>query len=224
MNVAEMKTAGKGSNVDPKKAQIAGYKAKGAALATLCINFAVDEVKAEEKRGEKRRKYIADIYALTPEGHAEFRAELRRELLSFDESEKALVQAGMMKEQESKKGGYSSASFRVMVSNWSTLSVACEAGLKPFDEDGAVLAWDAALSAARTAKKAQQAAGNIAEGQRASGAGRKAVTDYDKALRMVSKLNLRDQRKLAVALAGMIEASETKAPKRSAKAEAAAVH
>lgn len=201
--------------VDSTKAAIKGLKAKGAALAALCVNFAVEEVKAEEKRGEKRRKYIADIFNLTPEGHSEFRAELQRELMSFDESEKVLVKAGAMAEAESKKAGYSSASFRVMVSNWRTISVACEAGMKPVDEAGAPLAWDATLSMAREVRRASASVGEskAADGMRAQGAGRKAVSDYDKALRLVAKLAHGDLVKMQAALGGLIEASAPKAKK-----------
>lgn len=205
MDTAEMKQAGKAA-IDTKKAAAKGFKAKGAALATLCVRFAQEEVRIEEKRGQARIKFVTDIKALTPEGHAEFRAQLRRELLSLDEGEELLVQAGAMTEKESTKGGYSAASFRVMVSNWMTISVACEAGLNINEEDGTPMKWDAVLGAARKVRKeTQQAAGQLADGQRNQGAGRKPISDYDKALKAVEKLDKRNKVKLLNVLAAALE-------------------
>lgn len=220
MEVAEMKQAGKGAT-DPKKAAVKGYKAKGAALATLCVRFAQEEVRAEEKRGQARIKFVTDIKALTPEGHAEFRAQLRRELLDLDAGESALVEAGVMTEKESTKGGYSAASFRVMVSNWMTISVACEAGLNILEEDGSTMKWDAVLAAARKVRKeTQQAGAQLSEGQRAQGAGRKPVSDYDKALKAVEKLDKRAKVRLFLVMAAALE--YTVAPVNVPKAPKAA--
>ena len=207
VDVVEMKQAGKGA-IDGKKAQTKAFKAKGAALATLCVRFAQEEVRIEEKRGQARIKFVTDIKALTPEGHAEFRAQLRKELLSLTEGEQLLVQAGAMAEEESLKGGYSANSFRVMVSNWMTISIACEAGLSINEDDGTPMKWDAVLSAARKVRKeTQQATGQLAEGQRTQGAGRKPVSDYDKALKAVEKLDKRNKVKLLQVLAAALEYS-----------------
>jgi hypothetical protein len=209
MEIAEMKQAGKGA-IDGKKAQTKAYKAKGAALATLCVRFAQEEVRIEEKRGQARIKFVTDIKALTPEGHAEFRAQLRRELLSLDEGEELLVQAGAMTEKESTKGGYSAASFRVMVSNWMTISVACEAGLDVNEADGTPMKWDTVLAAARKVRKdTQQAGAQLSDGQRAQGAGRKPVSDYDKALKAIEKLDKRAKVKLLGVLAAALEYTVT---------------
>lgn len=220
MNVAEMKQAGKGQ-VNAEASTRKGNIAKGHALAQVCVNFATEEMKAEEKRGEKRMGFVKRIADLTPEGHAEFRKELQHALAFLDEQDKAAMAAGALKEAPSKTAGYSLASFRVMVSNWRTVSVACEAGMKI--EDGA--SWENTLEEARATRKAHQSnGGKVIEGTKKQGAGRKAISDYDKALRIVSKLGYKDLVKLQSALTGLIEASAPKArkPKADASAPAAA--
>jgi hypothetical protein len=219
MELSEMKQAGKGK-INPEAAQRKGDVAKGHALAIQCVRYATEEAKAEEARGQKRMRFVADIANLTPAGHAEFRKELQIELAALTDVEKVTGQA------DSRHGGYAASSFRVMVSNWRTISAACELGYKPFNEDGSAKAWETVLTEARETRKTQQASGNAAviEGTRKQGAGRKALTDYDKTLRLASKLNLRDLRKLQAAVNGLIEAAETKSPKRgSAPVPAAAV-
>lgn len=204
-DIVEMKQAGKGT-IDQDAARTKAEVARGAALATMCVRFAEDEARADEARGVKRMRYVIDIANLTHAGHAEFRKELQNQLAFMTEIEQGAVKAGALAEEPSRHGGYSSASYRVMVSNWRTISVACELGFKPIDDDGQPLRWETALEGCRSFKKLQATSGKTVavEGTRKAGAGRKALTDYDKALRLVTKLDKKDQKKLLVALAGIL--------------------
>lgn len=199
--VIDMKVQGK-AKADSRAVQASGLKAKGSALATVVVAFCTKEAKEEEARGQKRLKYIADIKALAPEGHAAFRAELQQELATLTELEKT---SGI---DSSRHGGYSMASFRVMVSNWRTISVACEAGMEVTDDNGAK-SWERVLDEAREARKAQQALNGEAEGNgmRKQGAGRKAKTAYEKAFDAITKLEKKDQRRMLDALAASFHAT-----------------
>lgn len=220
--LASVKTGGK--SIDTAKANAKASAAKGAALADLCIKYLTEEMQAEEQRGAKRMMFVRDISNLNPEGHGEFRAEMQRQLNFLTESEKAAVQVGALKEEVSRHGGYSLASFRVMVSNWRTLSVACEHGLNIYEADKKTLKpWETVLMDARALRKAEQAAGDAASesGGRAQGAGRKADTKVDRAFKIAMQLSIEEQAELIGRIqAAMAEAS--KADTATATTEATA--
>lgn len=171
------------TNIDTAKANAKGNEAKGHALADLCVSFAKGEVQHQIERNKARMAYVFDIANLNPEGHAVFRADLQKVLSDLSFTEKAMTESGVTKEAESEHAGYSAASFRVMVSCWRTVSVACEAGMKVSRN----MTWDEVLSEARAVRKAKQDAGAaLEEGQRAQGAGRKAASAYDKAFKSIT--------------------------------------
>lgn len=203
-DVAEMKPQGQ-TKIDAEAARKAGDVAKGHALAILCVRYATQEAKEEERRGAKRLRFVADIANLTHDGHQEFRKELQIELAALTDVEKVTGQ------DDSRHGGYAASSFRVMVSNWRTISAACELGYSPFDADGSAKAWETVLSEARGMKKAAVSAGKTVaiEGTRKAGGGRKQLTAYDRALKLAVALDKRDQRRLMESLAAMLGAEIT---------------
>lgn len=211
MDVAEMKVAGKAKGAaKPDPAQVAG-----GALATLVVNWAWKEAEAEEKRAGKLALFVKDIVALPDEAsHRAFREQLSAELAGIAELEKV---SGI---NESRKAGYSLASFRVMISNFRTISEAAQIGFKGTGKGGVELTWVQSLETAREYRKAHVSAGGTQTTQRGHklGAGRKALSDYDKAIRVLSKLNLRDLRKVQAYVNGQIEAAEV------GKRKPAAVH
>lgn len=214
MDVAEMKVAGSKKGSAKPNADVA----KGNALAHVVVEWAWKEAEAEEKRSGKLALFVQSIGELSPEGHVAFRGQLSQELAALAELDKVSGRS------ESRTAGYSLASFRVMVSSLRTISEAVALGMKVKDKDGSPIAWAAALEKARDIRKAHVSAnGGKTSGGRKVGAGRKALTDYDKAMRLVSKLNLRDLRKVQAAVAGLIEAAETgKRPKAAANQPAVA--
>lgn len=205
MDIAEMKPASRAKATAKPNADVA----KGNALAHLVVEWAWKEAEAEEKRGTKLALFVQSIGELAPEAHTTFRAALSQELAALAELDKA---SGM---GESRKAGYSLASFRVMVSNLRAISEAVQLGMKTKDKAGNPVAWSVAIEKAREVRKARVATGEAKGGQ--GKAGRKPLTDFDKAMRLVSKLNLRDLRKVNAATAALIEAAETgKRPKVAA--------
>lgn len=207
MNVAEMKVAGKAKG----SANVDVSTTKGEALAGLMVKWAWDRAAEEEKAGQKLRMFVANIMDLDEKGHVAFRAQLKAEVDSIAELEKV---SGIA---DSRKAGYSLNSFRVRVSQWRAISEAAQIGAKFKTEEGEIVAYTQALDIAKEARAAHVSNGGaqVKAGGRAMGGGRKELTDYDKAIRAVSKLNLRDIRKLKGYCEAFIEAAETKSGKRS---------
>lgn len=201
MDVAEMKIANRAKG----SAKPDANKAQGEALATVVVAWAWKEVEAEEKRGSKMALFVQDICNLSPEGHKAFRDQLSAEMASIRELEKV---SGL---NESRKAGYSLNSFTVMVSNWRAISEAAQIGFKGKEKDGAPMQWTKALETAREYRKAHVSAGGTQKtaAGKALGAGRKPLTDFDKAIRAAEKLTLRDMRKLQAFVNSKIEAMET---------------
>ena len=152
--------------------------AKGAALAIVCVAYATKVMQEEEKRGQKLRMIIKSIADLTHDAHVEFRAELSKELQLVKELQQASgTTAGQMR-------GYSLSSFTVLVSNWKTISTACELGYKPEDKPWAVVV-------AESVQIRQAHAANAAEGSQLPikrKAGRKATPLIDKAIKAAEEL------------------------------------
>lgn len=212
-DVAEMKVVSQG-NADNEAATKRAAATKGAALAVKIVGYINGEVQAEQKRSESRMRFVRSILALDHEGHTEFRKQLQQELVFLSETMDAAKNAGALAEDESRHGGYSAASFRVMVSNFRTISAACELGWK-LEPD--TLSWEDALSQCRNLKKAQAAQGvTVAiEGTRAAGAGRKVASALAKVQTAVSKLSRKDKMTLCVALAQELGLSFDKASNKS---------
>ena len=167
MDVAEMKPIQSGKAKAPTNADTA----KGAALASVCVKYATKVMEEEEKRGNKLRLIIKDIAALSHDAHVEFRAELTKELTLVKELQ---ASTGVSRAQ---MAGYSLNSFIVLVSNWKTISTACELGYKPEDK-----AWPVVVAESVQMKDAH--ASNASEGAQLPikrKAGRKATPLIDKA-------------------------------------------
>lgn len=215
MDIAEMKIAstGKGS------AKVNTSVTKGKALAHVMVDYAWKCAEEVEKRTQKLAMFVKDICALDTEGHQQFRAQLSAELAAIREMEK---HADV---KESTKAGYSLNSFVVMVSNWRAISEAAQIGFKGVDKEGEPLPWTTALETAREYRKSHASATGTevrtAAGKKA-GAGRKAITPFDKALREAAKLDRKGQKKLFEALAVMIGATYAYAPTPVRKAAAPA--
>lgn len=216
MDIAEMKVAGKGKASAKPNINIV----KGEALATTMVNYAWKASAEIEARAGKLALFVQDICALTKEAHGVFRAQLTIELKSIDELEK---QSDI---KESRKAGYSLNSFKVMVSNWRAISEAAQIGFTGKDEAGKPLAWTQALETAREYRKAHASAGGThvqtATGAKA-GAGRKAMSAYDKALKVVGALDRKDQRAMLETLAAMFKATVAFPVKASAQKAAQAI-
>lgn len=163
------------------KAPTNGAKAQGAALAEVCMKYAEKRMKAEEKEAGKLALIVKDIAALDRDGHLEFRAELGRELSLIRELRKSM---GVTREHTK---GYSFASFEVLVSNWRTISTACELGLAINDDDGNQKSWGQTLAEAVELKNAHASKGE-AEGPTKRKAGRKATPLIDKAIKAAEEL------------------------------------
>lgn len=181
------------------KAPTNGAKAKGAALALTCIAYATKRMEQEEKEQNKLQLIVRSITELERDGHAEFRAELTKELQLLRELRKSV---GVSKEQTM---GYSFASFEVLVTNWKTISTAVEMGFKP--EPGS--AFGAIVAQAVQLKNAHAA--NAAEGEQLPTkrkAGRKATPLIDKAVKAAEELlenNPADFIKFAAVVAKMLD-------------------
>lgn len=173
-DIAEMKVIQSGK----AKAPTNGDKAKGAALATVCINYATKRMEMEEKEQGKLKAIMNSISNLPRDGHAEFRAELTSELNLLKELRKTTDVT------RAHTAGYSFNSFEVLVTNWKTLSQGVELGLKIDDKP-----WAVALAEAVSIKHAH--ASNAGEGAQLPTkrkAGRKATPQIDKCIREAEKL------------------------------------
>jgi hypothetical protein len=210
MDVAEMKVAGSNKGA----AKVDTSVAKGAALAHVMVEYAWKCAEEVEKRQNKLAMFVKDICALDAKGHQQFRAQLSAELAAIREMEK---NADV---KESTRAGYSLNSFVVMVSNWRAISEAAQIGFKGVDKAGDPLPWTVALETARDYRKSHASANGTvvrtAAGKKA-GAGRKAISDYDRALNAAAKLQRKDQRKLFEALGAMLGATISYPPKASTK-------
>jgi hypothetical protein len=205
MDVAEMKIAGaKKGSAKPNVGVV-----QGEALAATIVNWAWKEAEHVEKQAGKLAMFVQDISKLSAEAHTAFRNQLTQELAAVRELDKV---SGM---GESKTNGYALNSFVVRVSQLKAISEACQLGMKvPADAQ-----WSVTLERAREYRKTHVSAngGKTSGGRSAGQGGRKALTDFDKAMRLINKLNLRDLRKVAAAVGGLIEAAETgKRPKQAA--------
>jgi hypothetical protein len=214
MDIAEMKIANRAKGSAKPNASVA----QGNALATLAVQWAWNEAAAEEARGKKLQLFVDSIAKLDEQGHRAFREQMSAELASIRELEKV---SGI---KDASRNGYSLNSFVVMVSNFRAISEACQLGFKPVDKAGTALTWAQTLDLAREWRSAKGNPGRKTANGKKPGAGRKPLTDYDKAMRLVAKLNLRDLRKVQAAVTGLIEAAETgKRPKVAANEPAKAV-
>lgn len=203
-DIANMTPVAQASKIDGSKAAAKVHSANGSALATQVVKFVNGEVQAEQKRSESRMRFVRSILALETEGHSEFRKQLQHELTFLTETMTAAVASGAIKEDESRHGGYSAASFRVMVSNFRTISVAAELGWTP---EGEGQSWEDSLSQCRDFKKAQASNGVnvVVPGGRKAGAGRKAASDLAKVQGAVSKLGRKDKMVLLASLAAELK-------------------
>ena len=142
--------------------------AKGGALAATIVAWVTKQASAEEAKGEKLMRFVADIVNLKSNiAHIEFRRQLDNEVTLVRES---------MKHGGETEGpvtmGYSDKSFIVMCSNFRTLSYAAALGWKP----SAGSKWVTAYREAVSYKQAQASNGVTAVpvGQKR---GRKAKTE-----------------------------------------------
>lgn len=178
MDVSKMTPISSGKKTAGTNAGIA----KGAALAIVCVAYATKVMQEEEKRGQKLRMIIKSIADLTHDAHVEFRAELSKELQLVKELQTATkTTSGQMR-------GYSLSSFTVLVSNWKTISTACELGYKPEDKS-----WPVVVAESVQMKQAH--ASNGKEGAQLPikrKAGRKATPELEKAQTAASKLSDED--------------------------------
>lgn len=186
-NVTPLKTKPK---ADGKKVQESGMMAKGHALAALIVRDSLQEMQAEEKRGEKRRVFIQSMLDLDKTGHAAFREDLEAELVSLNESEKGTDGAPKV----SRIGGYALNSYRVMLSNWKAISIGIEAGAEVKNEEGQLLSWEDCLTHCREM-------GSAVGALNPKKAGRKPLSNYEKAMRLVEKCNPAEQKKIMMAIA-----------------------
>lgn len=173
-DVAEMKIIQSGK----AKAPTNGPAAKGCALATVCIKYATKRMEQEEKEAGKLRMIVKSISELDHGAHVEFRAQLTAELTLLKELR---ATAGVTKAQTA---GYSFASFEVLVTNWKTISTACELGYKPEDKP-----WGLVLAESVATKHgvASNDGGDVSpEGKKK--VGRKATPLIDKAIKAAEAL------------------------------------
>lgn len=178
-DIAEMKIIQSGKARAPTN----GDKAKGAALAVLCIKYGVKRMEQEEKELGKLGMIVASIQVLARDGHAEFRAELTKEMNLLKELR---LSTGVTKEQTA---GYSFNSFETLCSNWKTISAAVEMGYSVKNEDGTQKAWG--LCVAESVQMKHAHASNIAENGTPTKrkVGRKATPEIDKAIAAMHKLD-----------------------------------
>lgn len=166
----------------------------GLALATVMVAYAWEQAEHEEKKAGKMVRFVADICALEPDGHRAFRASLSEQLSAIALTEKAT------ETKDSRTHGYSLASFRVMISNWRGLSEAASIGFTGKRPDGTPMTWVEALQASREMRTSHVSADGstvqLTAAGKSLGSGRKALTDYDKAIRAIQKLDIRSMRKV----------------------------
>jgi hypothetical protein len=183
MDVAEMKPIQSGK----AKAGVNADVAKGAALAVVCMKYATERMKAEEKEHGKLKAIVNSIGNLSHDAHVEFRAELTKELSLLRE----LRKVGNV--DKAHTAGYSFASFEVLVSQWKTISTAVELGYKV---DGKP--WSLVIAEAGELKRAH--ASNAGEGAQLPvkrKTGRKATPNMEKAENAAMKLNDAEFKKFA---------------------------
>ena len=186
------------------KAPTNGDKAKGGALAVLCITYATKRMEQEEKEAGKLASIVKSIQELARDGHAEFRAQLTAELELIKELHKVPGEAGGEKVSKVHTMGYSLNSFAVLVTNWKTISMAVELGL-----DTRGKPWGQVLGEAVAMKHAH--ASNAGEGEQLPTkrkAGRKATPLIDKAVTAAETLlenNPKDFKKFAALVAKMLD-------------------
>jgi hypothetical protein len=196
-----------------EKANKKANAGKGMALAKVCIDYAMKVSKEEENRAQKLRSIVASIHALTHEGHIEFRAQLSSELELI-----ASLEKGVDATKEQTKG-YSMASFRVMVSNWRTISAACEMGLNVKTPDGDVKPWGLVLGEAVNLKNSKATEGGATAVPTAK-RGRKTHTLLDKAKTLVDKMDAKTMTLLSAYIEmkqGIVKAKTGPASKQAIK-------
>jgi hypothetical protein len=168
---------------NPKNAPTNGDKAKGAALAVVCIKYATERMAEEEKQQNKLLTICKSIAALPRDGHAEFRSQLSAELTLAKACHKAASDDGT-KVSRQHTAGYSINSFTVLVSNWRTISAAVELGLSIEGKS-----WGQILGEAVETKNAHAAhASEGAQVPTKRKAGRKATPLIDKAVKAAEEL------------------------------------
>jgi len=165
------------------KAPTNGDKAKGAALAVLCIKYGVKRMEQEEKEAGKLAMIVKSIQELARDGHAEFRAELTKELNLIKELRQT---TGVTKEQTA---GYSFNSFETLCSNWKTISAAIEMGYSIMSEDGAQKPWALVLGESVQMKYAHAENNSNPAVPQKRKVGRKATPEIDKAIAAMNKLD-----------------------------------
>lgn len=174
MDVAEMAVPGKARTSGTN-----GDKAKGSALATLCIKYATKRMEQEEKEQGKLATIVKSIQELARDGHAEFRSQLTAELNLLKELRKA---SGTTKAQTM---GYSFTSFEVLVSNWKTISVAVEMGYDTTNKP-----WSLCVAESVQMKQAHAASSHEGpQGPTKRTAGRKAIATIDKVKKLVESMD-----------------------------------
>lgn len=160
------------------KAPTDGFKAQGHALAVVCINYAQKRMEEEEKQQSKLLAIVRSIQGLAREAHAEFRAELSKELELVKELNKA---AGLT---AAHTRGYSMSSFTVLVTNWRTISKAVEMGYDTTDKG-----WGQVLSESVEMKRQHSASSHEgAQPPTKRTAGRKATPLIEKAIKAMEAL------------------------------------
>lgn len=171
-DIAEQKVIQSGK----AKAPTNGDKAKGAALASVCIKYGIKRMEAEEKEYGKLAAIVKSISELARDGHAEFRAELTAELNLLKETRAV---TGVTREMTA---GYSFNSFETLCSNWKTISAAVEMGYSVKTDDGAMKPWSVVVGESVQMKHAHaQNSANPAVPQKRK-VGRKATPLIDKAI------------------------------------------
>ena len=179
MNVAEMKPIQSGKAKSPTN----GDAAKGLALAVICIRYATKVMEEDEKRTGKLSMIVRSIAELPHDGHIEFRAQLTAELDLIKELNK-VAGDGDGKVTSANMAGYSLNSFKVLVSNWKTISTAVESGYKPENKT-----WSVVLSEAVAMKHAVASPTNAsADLPTKRKAGRKETPLLDKAIKAADAL------------------------------------
>lgn len=201
-DVAEMKVIQSGV----AKAPTNGAKAKGAALAAVCIKYGEARMKAEEREAGKLAAIVRSIQELERDGHAEFRAQLSAELALIREMRKTV---GVTKAHTQ---GYSFASFEVLCTNWRTISTAVEMG---YDTTGKP--WGQVLAEAVEMKNAHASSGGDGEQLPTKRkAGRKATPLIDKAIKAAEELLENNPETFAEFAAQVAKMLATVAPKAKA--------
>ena len=175
--------------------------AQGFALGTVIVRNAEQAAEHEERQRETMKATLRRLESLARPEHLAFRAVLETKLETIKE--------------EAEVSGYSLTAYRAMmpkvnsvavtVSLWSKMSKALECGFTPdYDQS-----W-----ACNNQKATEQVQAKLAktapEGEKGTPVnliarkGRRAVSDYDKALKAIETLNKTELTQLAAVIAGMI--------------------